>query len=56
VEFIFYRQNKPGGVSCGPQQPSLPVLATFRSAEPPGRDVDGQAVAIEVVEDDFVPR
>jgi tetratricopeptide (TPR) repeat protein len=56
VEFISYRKNSPGGVSCGPQQPALPVLATFRSAEPPGRDVDGQAVAIEVVEDDFVPR
>jgi hypothetical protein len=32
------------------------VLATFRSADTAGSGVDGQAVAIEVVEDDYVPR
>jgi len=45
VEFIAYRQDAPGSVSCGIQQPALPVLATVRG-------MDGQVVAIEVVEDD----
>ena len=56
VEFISHRRNGPSGVPCGAQQPALPVLATFRSADTAGSGVDGQAVAIEVVEDDYVPR
>jgi tetratricopeptide (TPR) repeat protein len=56
VEFLSYRRNTPNGVRCGAQQPALPVLATFRSMAAPGGAVGGQLVAIEVVEDDFVPR
>jgi hypothetical protein len=56
VDFISYRDSTPSGVSCGAQQVALPVLATFRSADPPIRGVDGQAVAIEIVEDDYMLR
>jgi tetratricopeptide (TPR) repeat protein len=55
VEFISYRKNGPNGVSCGDQRPLFPVLATFRASDQPGSGVDGTAVAIEVVEDDYLP-
>jgi tetratricopeptide (TPR) repeat protein len=56
VEFISYRKGGPSGVACGDQRPLFPVLATFRAGGEPGRGVDGHAVAIEVVEDDFLPQ
>jgi tetratricopeptide (TPR) repeat protein len=56
VEFISYRKNGPSGVACGDQRPLFPVLATFRASDRPGTDVDGTAVAIEVVEDDYLPQ
>ena len=55
VEFISYRRHGPNGVSCGDQRPLFPVLATFRAGDSTRGGVDGQAVAIEVVEDDFLP-
>jgi len=55
VEFISYRKDGPGGVACGDQRPLFPVLATFRASDRPGSGVDGTAVAIEVVEDDYLP-
>ena len=55
VEFISHRENGPRSIACGDQRPSYPVLATFRAAAQPDRGVDGDAVAIEVVEDDFLP-
>jgi hypothetical protein len=55
VEFISYRQNAPTGVSCGPQPQALPVLATFRAPDA-SAGVDGYVVAIEMVEDGYVPR
>jgi len=54
VEFISYRKNGPNGVACGEQRPLFPVLATFRAGDQPG--VDGTVVAIEVVEDDYLPQ
>ena len=54
VEFISYRQNAPTGVECGVQPQALPVLATFRA--PAAAGVDGYVVAIEMVEDGYVPR
>ena len=54
VEFISYRKDGPKGVACGEQRPLFPVLATFRAGDRPG--VDGTAVAIEVVEDDYLPQ
>ena len=54
IEFISHRKNGPNGVACGEQRPLFPVLATFRAGDQPG--VDGKAVAIEVVEDDYLPQ
>ena len=56
VEFISYRRVAPGTVSCGNQQAGLRVFATFRAETGTGSRLDGRAVAIEVVDDDFVPR
>jgi len=55
VEFISYRKSGPSGVACGDQRPLFPVLATFRGGDQAGGGVDGKAVAVEVVEDDFLP-
>jgi tetratricopeptide (TPR) repeat protein len=55
VAFISYRKDGPRGVLCGDQRPLFPVLATFRAGDQPGGGIDGTAVAIEVVEDDFLP-
>jgi hypothetical protein len=55
VEFVSYRKVGPRSVSCGDQRPLFPVLATFRAGDQPDSGIDGQAVAIEVVEDDFLP-
>jgi hypothetical protein len=53
VDFVSYRPGAPGSINCGTQTP-LPVLATYRDL-PAGalRDVDGQAVAIELLPDGF---
>jgi hypothetical protein len=54
VDFISYRSSTPGEVNCGPQKARDRVYATYR----PGGStagIDGQAVAIEVLPDDFVP-
>lgn len=54
VDFISYRSSAPGEVNCGPQKTRDRVYATYR----PGgttAGIDGQAVAIEVLPDDFVP-
>jgi Flp pilus assembly protein TadD len=56
VDFISYRKDGPSGVSCGDQRPLFPVLATFRASDRAGSGVDGTAVAIEVVEDDYLPQ
>jgi len=54
VDFISYRSSMPSEVNCGPQKTRDRVYATYR----PGgttAGIDGQAVAIEVLPDDFVP-
>ena len=54
VDFISYRSSTPGEVNCGPQKRRDRVLATFRPAGT-SNGIDGQAVAIEVLPDDFAP-
>src|SRR5262245_3528952 len=48
VEFITYRTDLKGNVSCGPVSPALPVYVTWR----PGA-ADGSKVAIAI---EFLPR
>lgn len=54
VDFISYRSSTPGKVNCGPQQSRDRVYATYRP-DAAGGSIDGLAVAIEVLPDDFVP-
>jgi Flp pilus assembly protein TadD len=58
VDFISYRTDTPGGVNCGAVPGTPPVLATYRPS-PGGASADaihGQAVAIELIPDGYVPR
>ena len=54
VDFITYRSNSSGEVNCGPQKNRDQVYATFRPSST-DNGIDGQAVAIEVLPDGFVP-
>jgi cytochrome c-type biogenesis protein CcmH/NrfG len=54
VDFISYRSSTPGEVTCGPQKYRALAYATYRpDASVDG--IDGVAVAIELLPDDFVP-
>jgi len=58
VDFISYRADTPGSVACGALPKPQPVLATYRAAAAgtgPSATT-GDAVAIELVPDDFVLR
>jgi hypothetical protein len=46
VEFISYRDDLRGGISCGPRTPPDPVYLTWVAG-----DLDGTVVAVE-----FLPR
>ncbi len=54
VDFISYRSDPPGSVTCGPV-PAQPVLATYRVATPGASagTVAGDAVAVELLPDDW---
>jgi cytochrome c-type biogenesis protein CcmH/NrfG len=54
VDFISHRSSTPGEVNCGPQKSRDRVYATYRPDGAAG-GIAGQAVAIEVLPDDFVP-
>lgn len=58
VEFIAYGGAASGTVGCGPVRPAPRVFATFREDDRPVAvsGVDGQAVAIELLPDDFTPQ
>lgn len=56
IDFISYRTDTPGSVNCGPVPGLPPVLATYRpSADGSARGVHGEAVAIELIPDGYVP-
>jgi hypothetical protein len=57
IDFITYRDEPPGAVSCGPLPKPMRVLATYR-ARPTGAAAaapDGDAVAIELLPDGYAP-
>ena len=57
VEFIAYRQDVQLKVNCGPVSPSLRALATYRPSSAAGARVsDGQAIALELIPDDYTPK
>jgi hypothetical protein len=56
VDFISYRSDTPGSVNCGAVPGLPPVLATYRpSADGSASGVHGDAVAIELIPDGYVP-
>ena len=54
VQFLSYRDDGPRTISCGDQRPAFPVFATFRGGDERA-GIDGIAVAIEMMEDRFIP-
>ena len=57
VDFISYRTDTPGRVSCGPVPGLPPVLATYRPAgNGSAAGIHGAAVAIELIPDGYVPK
>jgi hypothetical protein len=54
VEFISYRSTTPGDVKCGAQKSRDRVYATYRPGAA-AAGIDGVAIAIEILPDDFVP-
>ena len=57
VDFISYRSDTPGALNCGPLATPLRVLITYRTrpATTPAGMIDGDAVAIELVPEDYTP-
>jgi hypothetical protein len=54
-EFLAYVPNPPKGVGCGPIEPPQRVLATYTASASPSKAYEGDAVAIELIPDDFTP-
>ena len=54
-DFISYVPNPPKSVGCGPINPPQRVLATYTKSERPSTSYEGDAVAIELIPDDFTP-
>ena len=57
IDFITYRTDTTGSVSCGPLKPAVRALVTYRPAAAPtaAGSIDGDAVAIELLPDDYQP-
>jgi hypothetical protein len=54
--YTAYVAGAPASIACGELQPTRRVLATYVAPAPPARpNVDGDAVAIEIVPDGFTP-
>ncbi len=54
VEFISFRDDSPGDVSCGLFGKAFPALVPFRGTATPGPQTsNGTAVAVELLPDDF---
>jgi tetratricopeptide (TPR) repeat protein len=59
VEFLTYREDVSGSVTCGAQSARLPVLVTWKpltAGTAPARRLDGEAVAVEIVPKGWSPR
>ena len=56
VDFISYRTDTPQNVSCGPLAKPPRVLATYRARADGGGAIAGDAVAIELLPDNYTPK
>jgi tetratricopeptide (TPR) repeat protein len=57
IDFITYRTDTTASVSCGPLKPAVRALVTYRptATTTAAGSIDGDAVAIELVPDDYQP-
>jgi tetratricopeptide (TPR) repeat protein len=55
VDFIAYRTDTAGSVSCGPLAKPVRALITYRARSATTGAIDGDAVAIELLPDDYQP-
>jgi hypothetical protein len=54
--YMAYVSGAPASIACGELTPTRRVLATYVAPAPPARaNIDGDAVAIEIVPDGFTP-
>jgi tetratricopeptide (TPR) repeat protein len=51
IRFVTYTADVRGQVTCGPREPSAPVLVTYRPVRSGREPADGEVVAVE-----FVPK
>ena len=51
IEFITYREQQGGAISCGVRQPADRVYVTWRPLETPAAGVGGRPVAVEFLAD-----
>jgi tetratricopeptide (TPR) repeat protein len=56
IEFISYRSQDPGSVSCGPLASPVRAFATYRPGSTAAPATDGVAVAVELLPDGYTPR
>ena len=54
MDFVSYRSDIAGGISCGPQPQALPVLVTYRPE--PANGTVGEVVIVEVVPAGYKPK
>ena len=54
MDFVSYRSDIAGGISCGPQSQALPVLVTYRPE--PANGTVGEVVIVEVVPAGYKPK
>jgi len=57
IDFITYRTDTTGSVTCGPLKPAVRALVTYRptATTATAGSIDGDAVAIELLPDDYQP-
>lgn len=55
IDFITYRTDTLGSVSCGPLAMPMRALVTYRARSATTEAIDGDAVAIELLPDDYQP-
>jgi tetratricopeptide (TPR) repeat protein len=53
IRFVTYTADVRGQVTCGPREQSTPVLLTYRPANNPGGQTDGEVIAVEFIPKDW---
>jgi len=51
IDFISYREDRPGSVACGVFNPAVRVYVTWRPLTPAPKGIAGRAIAVEFLPD-----